>query len=165
MLTSWLARAGQRRRGTVVFANSSYLLHDLNAVLLNHGAAKPQLMVGRELQPPAGPPGGGGAGVPSKARRSAQLRALGSRKQRGLMLATDMLSRGVDIRGLSHVVNYGLPRDPEGYVHRAGRVGRESSLRDLPSVVVSVLTAAEHATLEAWALEHEWGIAITAEGG
>ncbi len=44
-----------------------------------------------------------------------------------VLVATDVLSRGIDIDNLSHVVNYDVPRDPEDYVHRIGRTARAES--------------------------------------
>mmetsp|Transcript_79816 Transcript_79816/g.244071 ORF Transcript_79816/g.244071 Transcript_79816/m.244071 type:complete len:238 (-) Transcript_79816:39-752(-) len=41
-----------------------------------------------------------------------------------LLFATDVCARGLDIRGVTHVVNYDMARDVEGYVHRIGRTGR-----------------------------------------
>jgi ATP-dependent RNA helicase RhlE len=41
-----------------------------------------------------------------------------------VLVATDVAQRGLDIEGISHVVNYDVPRDPEAYVHRIGRTGR-----------------------------------------
>ncbi len=35
-----------------------------------------------------------------------------------------MVGRGIDVTGISHVINYDLPEDPENYVHRVGRTGR-----------------------------------------
>jgi ATP-dependent RNA helicase DeaD len=40
------------------------------------------------------------------------------------LIATDVMSRGIDVEGLSHVINYDLPMDIENYVHRIGRTGR-----------------------------------------
>jgi ATP-dependent RNA helicase RhlE len=40
------------------------------------------------------------------------------------LIATDIAARGIDIVGLSHVINYDLPNEPEAYVHRIGRTGR-----------------------------------------
>ncbi len=41
-----------------------------------------------------------------------------------VLVATDVASRGIHIEGISHVINYTLPEDPEDYVHRIGRTGR-----------------------------------------
>lgn len=40
------------------------------------------------------------------------------------LIATDVMSRGIDVSDLSHVINYDLPQDIENYVHRIGRTGR-----------------------------------------
>ena len=41
-----------------------------------------------------------------------------------VLVATDVASRGIDVEGISHVVNYDLPDEAENYVHRIGRTGR-----------------------------------------
>src|SRR5207248_3894869 len=41
-----------------------------------------------------------------------------------LLIATDVAARGLDISGVSHVVNYDIPTSPDVYVHRIGRTGR-----------------------------------------
>lgn len=40
------------------------------------------------------------------------------------IVATDIISRGIDIQGISHIINYELPRNIEFYIHRTGRTGR-----------------------------------------
>ncbi|MCC3160465.1 DEAD/DEAH box helicase [Hymenobacter sp. 15J16-1T3B] len=45
-------------------------------------------------------------------------------KQFQILVATDVMSRGIDVSELSHVVNFDLPRDAEDYVHRIGRTAR-----------------------------------------
>jgi len=40
------------------------------------------------------------------------------------LVATDVVGRGIDVKNISHVINYDLPLDPENYVHRIGRTGR-----------------------------------------
>jgi ATP-dependent RNA helicase RhlE len=45
-------------------------------------------------------------------------------KQFPILVATDVLSRGIDINNLSHVINFDVPRDAEDYVHRIGRTAR-----------------------------------------
>lgn len=41
-----------------------------------------------------------------------------------VLVATDVAARGIDVPGISHVINYDLPADGESYVHRIGRTGR-----------------------------------------
>jgi ATP-dependent RNA helicase RhlB len=55
-----------------------------------------------------------------------RLRILGEFKDGTLpiLVATDVASRGLHIEGVSHVINYDLPFDPQDYVHRAGRTAR-----------------------------------------
>ena len=55
-----------------------------------------------------------------------RMKALESFKSGGLkvMVATDVAGRGIHVDGVSHVINYTLPEEPEDYVHRIGRTGR-----------------------------------------
>jgi len=55
-----------------------------------------------------------------------RLDAIGAFKRGliGVLVATDVAARGLDVTGISHVFNYHLPLDQEGYVHRIGRTGR-----------------------------------------
>ncbi len=41
-----------------------------------------------------------------------------------MLVATDVAARGLDVDGLTHIINYNLPDDPEQYTHRSGRTGR-----------------------------------------
>src|SRR3989475_5566478 len=41
-----------------------------------------------------------------------------------VLVATDIVARGIDVEGISHVINYELPNDAESYVHRGGRTAR-----------------------------------------
>jgi ATP-dependent RNA helicase DeaD len=41
-----------------------------------------------------------------------------------VLVATDVAARGLDVSGVSHVINFDMPQDPESYVHRIGRTGR-----------------------------------------
>jgi len=45
-------------------------------------------------------------------------------KRINILVATDVAARGIDVKDLTHVVNYSLPQDAETYVHRIGRTGR-----------------------------------------
>ncbi|MBI2061294.1 MAG: DEAD/DEAH box helicase [Nitrospirae bacterium] len=47
-----------------------------------------------------------------------------------VLVATDVASRGLDVEGISHVINYDVPRAPEDYVHRVGRTARVEQLGD-----------------------------------
>jgi len=60
------------------------------------------------------------------------------------IVASDMASRGIDIDGVSHVINYELPKDMEFYVHRTGRTGRAS----YQGVAISLYTTDDEAYLD-----------------
>jgi len=47
-----------------------------------------------------------------------------------VMVATDIAARGIDVAGVSHVINYDIPGTPEDYVHRIGRTGRALAVGD-----------------------------------
>ena len=59
---------------------------------------------------------------PQKARARALERFRSGAIQ--VLVATDVMSRGIDIRGIDAVINFDVPLDPEDYVHRIGRTGR-----------------------------------------
>jgi len=61
--------------------------------------------------------------------QNARAKAL-DRFKRGadwILVATDVAARGIDIQGISHVINFELPQEPENYVHRIGRTARAGS--------------------------------------
>ena len=62
-------------------------------------------------------------GNKSQTARQAALKNFKAGKTR-VLVATDIAARGIDIDGLSHVINFDLPNVPETYVHRIGRTGR-----------------------------------------
>ena len=47
-----------------------------------------------------------------------------------VLVATDIAQRGLDVSGISHVINYDVPQQPEDYVHRIGRTGRAATTGD-----------------------------------
>jgi ATP-dependent RNA helicase RhlE len=52
-----------------------------------------------------------------------------------VLVATDLISRGIDIKFLPYVINYELPRSPKDYVHRIGRTGRAESSGEAVSLI------------------------------
>jgi ATP-dependent RNA helicase RhlE len=65
----------------------------------------------------------------SQSERTRALEDFKSGKIR-VLVATDIAQRGLDISGISHVVNYDVPQQPEDYVHRIGRTGRAAASGD-----------------------------------
>jgi superfamily II DNA/RNA helicase len=56
-----------------------------------------------------------------------------------VLVATDVAARGIDVPGITHVINFDAPREPESYVHRIGRTGRAGR----SGVAVTLLAHAE----------------------
>jgi ATP-dependent RNA helicase DeaD len=56
-----------------------------------------------------------------------------------VLAATDVAARGLDITGVTHIYNFDIPQDPEGYVHRIGRTGRAGK----PGEAISFITPRE----------------------
>ena len=67
--------------------------------------------------------------IHSKKSQGARTEALSKFKSGKLrvLVATDLMARGIDIKNLTHVINYELPRSPKDYIHRIGRTGRAES--------------------------------------
>jgi len=59
----------------------------------------------------------------SQAQRNLVIKKFKS-KEITILVATDVAARGIDVAGLSHVINFSLPDDSESYIHRIGRTGR-----------------------------------------
>jgi len=70
----------------------------------------------------------------SQSQRVAALDAFKSGRAR-VLVATDIASRGIDVEGISHVVNFDFPMHAEDYVHRIGRTGRADAVGDAISFV------------------------------
>ena len=62
-----------------------------------------------------------------------------------VLVATDIAARGIDVDGISHVVNYDFPMQVEDYVHRIGRTGRANAIGD----AISFVTNEDHGELRA----------------
>lgn len=65
----------------------------------------------------------GGYSNKNKMMRASSIQDFSKKKTR-VLLATDVLARGVDIESLPYVINYDLPKTLKSYIHRAGRTGR-----------------------------------------
>jgi len=70
----------------------------------------------------------------SQSQRTAALHAFRNGRVR-VLVATDIAARGLDVDGISHVINYDFPPQPEDYVHRIGRTGRAEATGDAISFV------------------------------
>ncbi len=79
--------------------------------------------------------------------QSARQRALEEfrSQQVQVLVATDVAARGIDIDGITHVVNFDIPVEPEGYVHRIGRTGRAGA----EGVALSFCSSSERRELRA----------------
>jgi ATP-dependent RNA helicase RhlE len=62
----------------------------------------------------------------SQSQRSSALKGFAEGRHR-VLVATDVVARGIDVANVAHVVNYDPPREAEDFVHRVGRTGRASS--------------------------------------
>jgi len=62
-----------------------------------------------------------------------------------VLVATDIAARGIDVDGISHVVNFDFPAQPEDYVHRIGRTGRAQAIGD----AISFITGEDQGALRA----------------
>ena len=79
-------------------------------------------------------------GNKSQSQRERVLAAFHAGRVR-VLVATDIAARGIDVEGISHVVNYDLPNMPESYVHRIGRTARAGA----DGVAISFCDAEERA--------------------
>ncbi|MCA9114348.1 MAG: DEAD/DEAH box helicase [Planctomycetaceae bacterium] len=67
------------------------------------------------------------------------------RRQVKVLVATDVAARGIDVDGITHVINFDLPVEPESYVHRIGRTGRAGA----EGIALSFCSGAERRELRA----------------
>ena len=101
---------------------------EMNSVLIftrtKHGADR----VVRNLKK-SGVPATAMHGDKSQGERTRALADFKAGKIR-VLVATDVAQRGLDISGISHVINFDVPQEPEDYVHRIGRTGRAEQTGD-----------------------------------
>ncbi|OGF55240.1 MAG: hypothetical protein A2Z21_00355 [Candidatus Fraserbacteria bacterium RBG_16_55_9] len=70
----------------------------------------------------------------SQNQRSHSLHGFRTGRYR-VMVATDLASRGLDVEGISHIINYDVPETPEAYIHRIGRTARAQAVGDAFTLV------------------------------
>ena len=70
----------------------------------------------------------------SQAQRTAALAGFRNGAYR-VLVATDIAARGIDVSGISHVVNFDVPHLPEDYIHRVGRTARAEATGDAITLV------------------------------
>lgn len=98
--------SGERPERALVFCRTKHRVDDVSAMLKN-AQVKVDVMH---------------ADRPQQARARALERFREGKVQ--VLVATDVMSRGIDVAGVDAVVNFDVPMDPEDYVHRIGRTGR-----------------------------------------
>ena len=80
----------------------------------------------------------------SQAQRDRAMRGFRSRRF-DILVATDIVARGIDVSGVSHVINFDVPNTPEAYTHRIGRTGRA----EREGVACTFVTGNDHGWLRA----------------
>jgi len=80
----------------------------------------------------------------SQAQRDRAMRGFRSRRY-DILVATDIVARGIDVNGVSHVINFDVPNTPEAYTHRIGRTGRS----ECEGVACTFVTGSDHGWLRA----------------
>jgi ATP-dependent RNA helicase RhlE len=80
----------------------------------------------------------------SQAQRDRAMRGFRTRKY-DILVATDIVARGIDVSGVSHVINFDVPNTPEAYTHRIGRTGRA----ELSGIACTFVTGEDHSWLRA----------------
>jgi len=97
-------------------------------------------------------------GNKSQPQREKALREFRSGRAR-VLVATDIAARGIDVTGISHVINFDLPAEPESYVHRIGRTARAGAA----GVAISFCDPSERGVLRQIERQMKQTIAIVGE--
>ena len=80
----------------------------------------------------------------SQAQRDRAMRGFRSRRY-DILVATDIVARGIDVSNVSHVINFDVPNTPEAYTHRIGRTGRS----ECNGTACTFVTGSDHGWLRA----------------
>jgi ATP-dependent RNA helicase RhlE len=104
-------------RSVLVFTRTKHRANRLAESLAKHGIAADRIHGNR-----------------SQSQRTEALAAFKAGRCR-VLVATDIAARGIDVTGLSHVVNFDVPNLPEDYIHRVGRTARAEMIGDALTLV------------------------------
>src|SRR6266545_4858557 len=104
-------------RNMLVFTRTKHRANRLADGLVRHGVAAERIHGNR-----------------SQAQRTQALATFKTGKCR-VLVATDIAARGIDVTGLSHVVNFDVPAVPDDYIHRVGRTARMEAVGDAITLV------------------------------
>jgi ATP-dependent RNA helicase RhlE len=104
-------------RSALAFTRTKHRANRLADALVRHGVAADRIHGNR-----------------SQAQRTQALENLKRGKTR-VLVATDIAARGIDVTGLSHVINFDVPNLAEDYIHRVGRTGRMDARGDAFTLV------------------------------
>ena len=83
----------------------------------------------------------------------------------GVLVATDVVARGIDINDITLVINYDIPNDPEDYVHRIGRTARGTDGKGLAITFVSQQEQAKFKEIETFLEKEIYKIPLDADLG
>jgi len=150
-LLLWQNEKRKNKMRAVVFVSNAEAAARLNQGLLKEGVAS--VAVHGNTRAKDGELAWG-KNTPFKLRNRA-LNDL-EKKSKRVIVATGMLSRGVDIKGATHVINLKIPDSPSDYLHRAGRVGRmvnrpSGGAENEPGVVITLpRTQSEYDRVLGW---------------
>ena len=101
----------------IVFTRTKHRANRLAEYLERHGVATARIHGNR-----------------SQSQRTAALDGFKEGRQR-VLVATDIVARGIDVEALSHVINFDVPAEPDAYIHRVGRTARAEARGDAFTLV------------------------------
>lgn len=76
----------------------------------------------------------------SQAKRNSTMKQFNDSKKTYVLICTDVAARGLDIKGVSHVYNYDIPKDSRDYIHRIGRTARAGA----DGKAINILSERDH---------------------
>jgi superfamily II DNA/RNA helicase len=132
---------GEEFRNAIVFANRKTTVRDLYTSLKRSGFAVGQIH--GDMEQPA---------------RIAEFDRFKS-GEINILAASDVAARGLDVKGVSHVINFDVPWQPDDYIHRIGRTGRAG----MTGIAITLATREDREAVAA--IEKLTGVKIARHGG